>query len=57
MEPIRAARVVLVATGEGVGHLSGTTYLASFGASTLLHGTKLQVSARSPGEGGGGGIG
>lgn len=39
----KAKKVVLLAVGEGVGHLSGTSYLAAFASTTLLHRRVLQV--------------
>ncbi len=43
--PLRAKHVVLVAAGDGVGYLSGTSYLATFAASALLHQTLLSMGA------------
>jgi hypothetical protein len=40
---VPARRVVLVAAGEGVGYLSGTSYLASFASNALLHRVVLKV--------------
>jgi hypothetical protein len=42
-QPLRARKVVLVAAGDGVGYLSGASYLSTFASTALLHRVVLQV--------------